>query len=93
MLKAARLVGLKFGRSIFEFGTPGSTGSNSGSGQTGILRLGRYYRSHDGDPEFDARVTGLLVDPAAAALEELRIAAGAHCRNTTLANLHQREKG
>lgn len=45
MLKAARLVGLMFGRNIFEFGNPGSTGSSSGCGLTVVLRLGRYYRS------------------------------------------------
>ncbi|KAF7031766.1 hypothetical protein CFC21_043044 [Triticum aestivum] len=37
-------------------------------------RRGSYYRVHDVEPECDARVAGLLADPAAAALEELRIA-------------------
>ncbi|KAE8814784.1 F-box domain containing protein [Hordeum vulgare] len=39
-----------------------------------LTRRGSYYRVHDVEPEHDARVAGLLADPAAAALEELRIA-------------------
>ncbi|KAM3207483.1 hypothetical protein ACQJBY_062625 [Aegilops geniculata] len=34
-----------------------------------------YYMNEDAELEYDARVAGLLADPAAAALEELRIAA------------------
>ncbi|VAH26445.1 hypothetical protein VPH35_019165 [Triticum aestivum] len=56
-------------------------------GMDAYLVGGKYYSSHDGDPEFDARVTGLLVDPAAAALEELRIAAEPSYRNSYVAPL------
>ncbi|XBI89092.1 hypothetical protein VPH35_026966 [Triticum aestivum] len=56
-------------------------------GMDAYLVGGRYYSSHDGDPESDARVTGLLVDPAAAALEELRIAAEPSYRNSYVAPL------
>ncbi|KAF7038790.1 hypothetical protein CFC21_048912 [Triticum aestivum] len=39
-----------------------------------LTSRGSYHRVHDVEPEHDARVTGLLADPAAAAPEELCIA-------------------